>query len=525
MIKSFLGTIRGKLVFFISCLLLAQLAVSFLSFYIFVSQFVQSTSGQKALNLAIAISKMKSVNNALLTGSNDIQIEIENIRTYTDAAFIVVANKDGIRLTHPNPEMIGKKFVGGDYFDAINKKRAYISSSIGTLGPSIRAFAPVINNNDVIGFVSVGYLKETIFHVIFNYMLIGLFFVFMMFIVAFTAVIFISNHIKKITLNLEPKEIASLYIQRETIFNSLREGIIAVDNELNIYFVNNSAISILESMKTSLTNFINKISNKYFINNKLIGDYVKDLEFAIGDTTLLLNISKLEYNNIASGFVFSFRRKDEIDALKNEILSLKKMSEILRTQSHEYSNKLHIIAGLIQLGEYEEASNLIISESRQFQSFMKFIDEKINDKYISALLISKMSKAGEIGCKLLFNENSTGIASPVKNSDILVTAIGNIIDNAIEAASSHNRLNAIVELTFNSDKDYVEIIVEDNGPGIQNTEKILESGYSTKGSNRGLGLSIAKNIFDRFNASVDISFSKKYKGAMFRISFKNQDAL
>jgi sensor histidine kinase regulating citrate/malate metabolism len=234
MIKSFLGTIRGKLVFFISCLLLAQLAVSFLFFYIFVSQFVQSTSGQKALNLAIAISKMKSVNNALLTGSNDIQNKIENIRTYTDAAFIVVANKDGIRLTHPNPEMIGKKFVGGDYFDAINKKRAYISSSIGTLGPSIRAFAPVINNNDVIGFVSVGYLKETIFHVIFNYMLIGLFFVFMMFIVAFTAVIFISNHIKKITLNLEPKEIASLYIQRETIFNSLREGIIAVDNKLNI---------------------------------------------------------------------------------------------------------------------------------------------------------------------------------------------------------------------------------------------------------------------------------------------------
>jgi sensor histidine kinase regulating citrate/malate metabolism len=278
-------------------------------------------------------------------------------------------------------------------------------------------------------------------------------------------------------------------------------------------------------MKTSLTDFINKISNKYFINNKLIGDYVKDLEFVIGDSTLLLNISKLEYNNIASGFVFSFRRKDEIDALKNEILSLKKMSEILRTQSHEYSNKLHIIAGLIQLGEYEEASNLIISESRQFQSFMKFIDEKINDKYISALLISKMSKAGEIGCKLLFNENSTGIASPVKNSDILVTAIGNIIDNAIEAASSHNGLNAIVELTFNSDKDFVEIIVEDNGPGIQNTEKILESGYSTKGSNRGLGLSIAKNIFDRFNASVDISFSKKYKGAMFRISFKNQDAL
>jgi len=515
---NFLNTIRGKLVFFISFLVLFQLLVSFATFYIFLTQFVELNSGQKALNLAISLSKMGDVISSVKNSDADIQIVIDDIRKKTDAAFIVIAKKDGTRLTHPNLNMIGEKFVGGDYFRAVEKGESYVSSSVGTLGPSIRAFAPIYDNNKIIGFVSVGYLKETIFKIIFNYLLIGFFFVCMMFIAGLVAVVLISNHIKKITLNLEPIDIANLYLEREIVFDSLREGIIAVDNSLNISFLNQSAKNVLNDLSISAQEFVENVSTKYFIEGKLIGDFIKDSEYSICDTTLLFNISKLEYNGVNTGFVISFRRKDELDALKKELIDLKKLSEILRIQSHEYSNKLHIIGGLIQLNEYDEAVNLIINESKLFHSFLSFIENNIKDKYIAALLISKQSKAGENNCNLILNEESIGLYSAVDNSDVLVTALGNIIDNAIEAACTKNKFNGIVEITINQTDNNIEFIVEDNGPGIPDDKAIFEKGFSTKGKNRGYGLYSAKSIFDRFNAFIDISTSIKYNGAKVSIN-------
>jgi len=250
----------------------------------------------------------------------------------------------------------------------------------------------------------------------------------------------------------------------------------------------------------------------------LIGDFIKDSEYSICDTTLLFNISKLEYNGVNTGFVISFRMKDELDALKKELIDLKKLSEILRIQSHEYSNKLHIIGGLIQLNEYDEAVNLIINESKLFHSFLSFIENNIKDKYIAALLIGKQSKAGENNCNLILNRESIGLYSAVDNSDVLVTALGNIIDNAIEAACIKNKFNGIVEITINQTDNNVEFIVEDNGPGIPDDKTIFEKGFSTKGKNRGYGLSFTKSIFDRFNAVIDISTSIKYSGAKVTIN-------
>jgi sensor histidine kinase regulating citrate/malate metabolism len=514
---NFLNTIRGKLVFFISFLVLFQLLVSFATFYIFLTQFVELNSGQKALNLAVSLSKMGDVISSVKNSNSDIQYVIENIRVKTDAAFIVIANKDGIRLTHPNTEMIGQKFVGGDYYRAVEKGESYVSSSVGTLGPSIRAFAPIYDDKNIIGFVSVGYLKETIFNIIINYLLIGLFFVCMMFFAGLVAVVLISNHIKKITLDLEPRDIANLYLEREIVFDSLREGIIAVDNNLNISFLNQAAKKELNDLSFSAQEFVDNVAKKYFIEDKLIGDFIKDSEYSVSDGIFLFNISKLEYNGINTGFVISFRKKDELDTLKKELLDLKKLSEILRIQSHEYSNKLHIIGGLIQLNEYEEAANLIIKESKLFHSFLGFIEAKIKDKYIAALLISKQSKAGENNCNLILNEESSGLYSAVDNSDVLVTALGNIIDNAIEAACMKNKFNGIVEVTINQTDNDIEFTVEDNGPGIPDDKVIFEKGFSTKGKNRGYGVAIAKTIFDRFNAVIDISTSVKYNGAKISI--------
>ncbi|MBC7196393.1 MAG: GHKL domain-containing protein [Deferribacterales bacterium] len=119
---------------------------------------------------------------------------------------------------------------------------------------------------------------------------------------------------------------------------------------------------------------------------------------------------------------------------------------------------------------------------------------------------------------MILNEESIGLQSSIDNSDVLVTALGNIVDNAIEAACMNNKFNGIVEITINQTERYIEFIVEDNGPGIPDGVAIFEKGFSTKGKNRGYGVAIAKSILDRFNADIDISTSIKYNGAKVSIN-------
>lgn len=480
---------------------------------------IENEISARAKILSSTVSKLPEVINALELKSIDIQDFIEKIRKDTDAEFIVVADVNGIRLTHPNRDLIGKTFVGGDYFDAVNSGKTYVSRSVGTLGPSLRAFSPVLHKDEIIGFVSVGYLETSIKNVFYNVQRIPVIFIFFMFLAGLLVASFIASYIKKITLGLEPWEIASLHREREIILNSIKEGIIAFDRNSNIRFVNKEAARIVTRIRKTPDYLVKLIQENLDINSfndekREIRDNLADIE----GIQFIINASVVYVGERPLGVVSSFRLKDEIDFLQNEIAKIRECSEVMRVQSHEYSNKLHTISGLLQLGEYEEAKNIILEESKHFHKLVDYLEKNIADKHISGLLMGKFNKAEEVKCKMEMDFESAGWISPLKNHSAVATIIGNIIDNAIEAAKDNKQHKASVFLSFSETYTDFVFVAEDSGKGIKQGTDIFEKGYSTKGENRGIGMYNVRNAINKLNGKIFISASGRLGGAKMEIN-------
>ena len=499
---SMFKSLKVQVTFFVSLLVVLQILIIYLSFRSFMQIRIENETSEKAKILSSTISKMPEIVNALRSKNTQIQEFIEDIRKDTDAEFIVVADRDGIRLTHPNRDMIGKVFVGGDYFDAVKLGKTYVSKSVGTLGPSLRAFSPVFYGDEIIGFVSVGYLETSIKNVFYNVQRMPIVFIFFMFLVGILIANSMASYIKRITLGLEPWEISSLHKEREIILNSVKEGIIAFD-------------------KSGKTRFINKEADRMIAGIKKTPEYVVKLiqeNLEINGFPFIVNASSVHIGGRFVGVVSSFRLRDEIDFLKNEVARIRECSEVMRVQSHEYSNKLHTISGLLQLGEYEEAKNIILEESKNFHKFVDYLEKNISNSHISGLLMGKFNKAEELKCKLELDFEREGWISDPKNHSAVLTIVGNMIDNAIEAAKSKNQLGGVVFLSFYETATDFVFIAEDNGNGIQQGVNIFQKGYSTKGENRGIGMYNVKNAINKLNGKIFISSSSKLGGAKIEVN-------
>lgn len=496
---------------------------------------LKQETGEKALSVAQTISLLPEIKQAFRTDQPSVMIQpiAERIRRQIDAEFIVIGDENETRLSHPNPDLIGKKMVGGDNAEVWDGK-SIITESTGTLGPSIRGKSPIIANEKVIGVVSVGYLQDDIekevssiqrkIVLIISFILIG------GLLVAF----FISFNIKKAILGLEPKEIAWMFQEKHAILESIHEGIIAIDVHGKITVVNETAHKILHIPKDVMLRgqkIEEVLTHTHLLDVVSTARAEYDQEFMIdGEVFLASRIPILNGQGEIIGAVASLRNKSELSNLLQELSHVKAYAEGLRAQTHEYSNRLYTLLGLIQLGSYKEAMDFISTEVDVTQGIIHFLMKEVPDPIIAGFILGKVSLASELKIDFTIDRESSFKDIPSEiDRDLLVTIIGNLINNAFEAVQENEREEKRVSLFFTDLGKELIIEVEDNGKGMSPdvAELIFRKGFTTKShqTNSGIGLGLVQEAIDGLGGYITFS-TKAGEYTIFTVAIpKNRGGL
>ncbi|WP_243297828.1 ATP-binding protein [Bacillus litorisediminis] len=514
------------LVLIISLLLFVIILLTGIYSY-FETKQTEQHMGQLALQVATTVSLMPGIKEAfeLDNPADVIQPIAEKIRKEVGAEYIVVGNKDSIRYSHPQPWKIGKKMVGGDNDSALIHGESYISKAVGSLGPALRGKAPIFDQEgNIIGIVSVGFMLEDIQAVIFNKLINFSLIALLVLVLGIGGGILLARNIRKDTLGLEPRQIASLYRERNAILHSIKEGIIAVDDKGIITMMNHTARNMLGISDNPINQPIEKvIPNTEMYRVLESGIYESDQEMILRDRVVIVNRTPILEKDKVVGVVASFRDKTEVTEMINTLSEVRKYSEDLRAQTHEYTNKLYAISGLLQLGEYEEAIEFIQAESSFNQIQNRILSEQIQDHKVQAILLGKLGKASEHKITFIIDPNSFLKPLP-KHIDIskLITILGNLIDNAFEEVMKSPKK----EVTFFATDIGHDIVFEiaDTGKGIdfENQPDIFEKGVSKKkGKDRGFGLAIVKQVVAELNGTIELH-NQPEGGAVFSVFIPKQ---
>lgn len=462
-----------------------------------------------------------------LSGKADkslIQQFAEKIRTATNVQYIVVLDMNRIRLSHPDPNEIGKKFVGGDEGPVFSGKD-HISVAKGTLGRSLRSFTPVFDSNGKqIGAVAVGVLLNMIdqkekqsIQVIFFSMFIGS-------IVGLIGAVLLGRKVKKIMFGMEPGEIAHLLEERSAVLEFAREGIMAFDKDSNITLVNQEAARLIKKMGIDDDPKGRKVKDvipELSINSVIdTGCKALDQEIFFNDQSVIANIIPIRVDHRISGAVATFRDKTEIRQMAEQLTGARSYAEALRAQTHEFMNKLHVILGMVQLEYYDQLIDFVQGITEKFQTEVGFITSRFKDPVLAGFILGKVSFVRENGGKLSISEAS--FMPTIKDSEIekdIITILGNLIDNSLDSLKGRKVKNIeveIVPLTGNQ----LSITVSDTGIGMSNEvlKNAFDKGFSTKGNDRGFGLYIVNNSANKLNGKVKIA-SELGKGTRINVVF------
>lgn len=491
-------TLHGRMLLLMFLLLGALVIITWLMVSMLVSSILEEYIGRNALNVSKTVSLTTVVHEGLKNkNSTQIQLYAESVRKATGARFVVVGDHEGRRYSHPVPERIGKLMVGGDNPRALERGEAYVSKAVGTLGPSMRGKVPIFaNSGKVIGVVSVGYLQETVESVTEGYLQRVLLWVFGLFLLGGVGTWLIARNVKQSIFGLEPVEIARLFRERNAILDSIREGVVAINDKGQVTMLDHEAAKILKippesGIGTSIESILPQTRMLEVLKS---GEEQFDQEMIIGGIEVIVNRVPIWQNGRVAGVVSSFRRKDEIDRMAQELTQIQEYSEVLRTQTHEYSNKLHTLAGLIQLGSHQEALDLIGRETSGYQELLGTLAETVPEPLLSAIILGKYNRAQELRINFQLDPESRMIDIPKKiNREKIVTILGNLLENALEAAQENTSGKRTVQLSMTDFGNDLIFEVEDSGPGIEDesVDLSLQHGFTTKsGTGRGIGLSL-----------------------------------
>ncbi|WP_054706355.1 sensor histidine kinase [Bacillus sp. JCM 19041] len=486
--------------------------------------------GEQALTTALAVSEISDVKTALANGSNvdDVREIVERIRESSGAEYIVIGDVSGVRITHPDPTEIGHPMVGGDNEGALVYGDSYISLAEGSLGTSVRGKTPVINEEgQIIGVVSVGFMIEyinSIFQQGFIAFVIWLSLIFLLGLAGSRA---LARSIRNDTFGLEPYQIARLYKERQAVLESIKEGLIATDQNGTVTLVNQSAKDMLQLGEGIVGKPIETVLSKSEMAEVLKKQGRTGPHEAIfQDKRLIIHYQTIEENGVYGGKVASFQNRSELNELINALSEMQQYSQDLRAQTHEYTNKLYAISGWLQLGYTQRAIEFIHQETGVQDRDSKVLFEQIKDPTIQAVIIGKRSKASEKKIDFNVDPESSAVTVWSKTATApLVTVIGNVIDNAFEAVLSVSNPKVYLFMTDMGDELIIE--VADNGEGIDDSiaDRIFEQGFSTKADGkRGFGLALTMAALKELNGSLEIEANTPQGTIVSLYIPKNQEA-
>jgi len=488
--------------------------------------------GQRAMLVARTVSNVPELsvhleNANIKESAKNINKIVDGIRVIHKAEYIVVMNMERIKLSHPVSKEIGKRSESQD-LNAAFSEHYYVSKARGESGVMIRAFVPIINDKrEQVGIVVVGYSLPDFLEMLQSYereimMTIVISLIFSIF-GAYT----LGRHIKKQMFGLEPHEIAKMYVERTETFNAMHEGIIAVDKEMNITIFNEKAADIL-GVTRKIEDCIGQKIYDVLPDTRLpeiveTATPVYDQELYINHHSILSNRVPIIVNGELVGAVAMFKDLTAVKKLAEEVTGVKAFVQALRVQTHEHKNKIHTIAGLLQLGHTKQALEYVTVTTENEASLTKFLNERFHNENISGLLLSKVSYGKELGIEVEIDRKSHFKRfPPLLDHHDFVVLFGNLIENAFEALNVLSKEDKYVAISVDEHDGVLAIAVTDNGIGMSNEvqDRMFENGFSSKASeNRGIGLHLVYEIVRKGNGDIEVT-SEFMKGTSFLILFE-----
>ncbi|WP_271459893.1 sensor histidine kinase [Pantoea leporis] len=464
----------------------------------------------KAMAVARTLAKFPEIQHALILPPNATSIQpiAKAVQESNNLLFVVVTNMDTIRYSHLNPELIGQHFIGTDIEPAI-RGHENVSVNQGVLGRAMRVYTPVYNaQHKQIGVVVVGIslsavtdqINQSRWSILWT-ILIGTF-------AGAIGTLVLVRVLKRILFGLEPYEISTLFEQRQAILNSLKEGVVAMDDQAQVTLVNQAARSLLnDSMGT--------ISGDRIYDASVINDHLRDVlhsgrarrdeELNVNGRVLLSNTVPVRTQGRIIGAVCTFRDKTEISQLMQRLTGMVNYVDALRERSHEFMNKLHVILGLLHMKNYTQVESYILKTANNYQTEIGFLLDKIKSPVIAGFLLSKINRASDCGHRLTISDASfLPDSGNEQQMAALITVIGNLIENALDAMNE--QVEGEIHVMLHYQNGWLTCEVSDDGPGIEadHLSTIFEKGFSTKGENRGVGLFLLQQQTENIGGSVSV---------------------
>ena len=376
-----------------------------------------------------------------------------------------------------------------------------------------RAFGYVKDdNNTVVGYVVTGYSDDVLKNSAIDSII---------FLLAMTAfglaagifgAIYLARKVKDILFGLDPEAIAAMLQERNIILDSVREGVITIDEKGIITLVNIEAETLLKDANVLGTDELvgkhikDAMKNVEFERVLHHGKIITNAGVKIVDTLFIITSVPLKLDERIIGAVFTFRKKSVVEELANQLTGFKNYSTALRAQTHEFMNKMHVIMGLIDMEAYDELKEFTKEVAYNRQSEVSYVVTRLRDITLAGFVLGKISRSRELDIDFSLSEESE-IHNDLEVPSVhdLVLIVGNIVENAFDALANYEGERIVSLSILDFDKEIV-ITVEDSGPGINNKiiNNLYERGVSSKGKGHGYGLYLVKQCVENLQGTIDI---------------------
>ncbi|MEY9926013.1 two-component system CitB family sensor kinase [Catenulispora sp. GP43] len=488
---------------------------------------------RQVISTAEALAGAPSTVAALHTADPSVPLEPETTALEQQAGvdFVVVMTTKGIRFTHPNPTLIGKTFVG--HIAPAVAGRAFTETYRGSLGPSVRSVVPIRDpqhGNEIIGLVSVGITQHRLSSLFGQQlpMVIGISAAALA--LAVLGAYAVGRRVRRQTRGLGPVALAELYEHHDAVMHAMREGLLLLDPAGKLILANDEAVRLLDLPAARAGRTPAELGVDGSLGAVLAeGADVADGIHLTDNRVVTVNQSTARRAGRDLGTVVTLRDRTELQALTDELASVRGFAEALRASNHEAANRLHTVVTLIELDRPGEAVRFATGELAAQQELVDRLLAAVEEPVLAALVLGKVAQARERGIELGVGEVTAVRDLPLPVTDA-VTLVGNLIDNALEAVGGAGHTGHTghtgeggetgdtgqnwdgaakrVWIELSDDASGLGIRVTDNGPGIapELREEVFVRGFTTKAqAGRGLGLALVAQIVRRHGGTVAVS--------------------
>lgn len=504
-------SLAGQL-FAMQAVLIAVLVAGYALFtYVSDRDQAEQAARSQATAVARSVADSPSVRAAIRTADPTAELQPYALRIMrdTDVDFVTIMNPQGIRWTHPDRTQIGQRFRGNTA-QAL-RGETFTETYTGTLGASVRAVTPIEDGGRVVGLVSAGIKVESISKRVQDQ-------VTALFAVAGGALALgaigtyvINASLRRHTHGMNATELSRMHDYHQAALHAVREGLLMLDGQYKVALINDGGRELLGVSEDVVGRSVADLGLPAPLTGALLASEPRvDEVHLAADRVLVVNTSPVSGGE-HRGTVVTLRDVTELQSLMGELDSERGFTQALRSQAHEAANRLHTVVSLIELGREQEAVDFATAELELAQALTDQVVAAVSEPVLAALLLGKTAQANERGVELVVSQESSlddGLLPETLPARDLVTILGNLIDNAVDAAQGSVR--AQVTVTVSTDGPELLLRVADTGAGVDpaHASLVFERGFSTKPAGpggRGLGLALVRQAVHRHEGTLSVA--------------------